>query len=166
MRILICILLSVILALVLYCDPTCSRHEGGAEYRALAGISESGNSQMIRGFEQYDVNKRIDIFLYAVHCRKDDRFEPILAKAGKEIIPDVVRRIEKENRAWDKYQLVQVLIRINADCRCIEEDSPDIKRLETVGQQLAADNFSSPDDTYNRIYSEAVLTLKKQLQPN
>lgn len=119
---------------------------------------------MIRRFDDYTIDKRIDIFLYAVGCRKDPRFEPILASGGEKIIPTLVRRIEEVQRAWDKYHLVNVLIRINEECKCIEKDSQEIKTLESVGRELDEDKNIPADDTYKKIYWDKVNVLKNQLR--
>ena len=153
----------VLVSLLLACDFTCSIRPGGKEYRGVTSSSDPGNSYIIREFDKYPIETRIDIFLYAATCRKDPRFEPILALGGEPIIPNVIERIETEPRAWEKNQLMDVLIRINAKCKCVHSDSAIIPRLHRLGEKLMRET-SSTDATYERMYLDKVSSLENQLK--
>jgi hypothetical protein len=164
MRIDIALVLIISSFLLLGCEPSCFVRSGANEYRAITQTRDSGNSQIVRNFEEYDVDTRINVFLYAMDCRDDPRFEPILARGGQRIIPDIIRRIEQELEVWDKYQLVNVLIRINAECRCIRQNSQEIERLEAIWLKLREDTRFPEREQYKSTYRDKVELLKFQLE--
>ena len=139
------------------CDIYCLNREGGKEYRELNKINGASNGNLIRSFSSYPTEKQIDIFLYSISCRKDPRFEPILAKEGEKIIPNIVSRIETEKQFWNKANLVAVLIRIDSDCKCVANDSSIIKRLD----QVARAPHNEANDTYLNIFKSKLESLKK-----
>ena len=135
---------------------------GGKEYREVTKLNGSDNSRMIKRFEEYPIDKQLDIVLYS----DDPRFGPILARGGPQNIPAIVDRISRPDvHMLDKYQLTMVLHRINQDCRCIKSDSEIIQRLEAVGRSNPSGDYpsNSGTDTYTRMYLDSVSLVKRQL---
>lgn len=148
------------------CQPSCLNRKGGAEYKNLTWAGDPGNAELIRDFDAYNIDRQIDVFLYAEGCANDRRFEPILARTGKVIIPDLIRRAGSEHHPADKYPLISVLIRINEECKCIKRDSQEIRELERIGKEMDSDPTLAANDPYKEIYLDSVRSLKEQLDRN
>ncbi len=92
------------------CIGECRNKAGGMEYRELAklmpSIDPSTHIVAERKFSQYPVDQQITIFLYARNCPDDPRIVPFLIHNGESKIPNIVKRIEKEEMVWDKTELV------------------------------------------------------------
>lgn len=133
---------------------------GGNEYRELTENKWPDNTVMIRRFEQYPVDKQIDIFLYS----EDPRFEPILALGGEKVVAPIVKRIETEHRVWDKVRLIGVLERVDAQCKCVTSNSEIVTRLDSVSQELDHNDNISSDDPYKRMYKSSLKNLEEGAQ--
>lgn len=131
---------------------------GGREYRELRNTQSNDNTQLIRRFENYPVDKQIDIFLYS----DDPRFAPILVSEGEIVIPGIVGRIETENHVWNKVRLIDVLREINKQCRCINSASEYLQRLKSVSEDLENSSKYESDPTYQKMFSDAVVNLENQ----
>ncbi len=148
--------LSLVGLLLTACPTNLSNRPGSKEYEELTSINAASNSQIIERFENYPVEKQIDIFLFS----EDPRFGPILARGGEKKLEEIVTRIEDPStHLWDKCRLVDVLIKINNDCHCIGPESKIIKRLEAVGpsNNRTAQGASDP---YWKTYRDSIATLK------
>lgn len=141
----------------------CKYKDGAKEYYELDKISENGNTQKINKFSSFPIEKQIDIYLFAMNCPDDPRIGPYLYEDGEKKIPNIVRRVQTTEKIWDKADLVQSLIGINAKCHCIFADSEIIKTLEEVEKKLDADKNIPNDYEYKKIYDSTLNSLKEQI---
>ena len=140
------------------CPLELSDKPGAKEYKEITKGKSSDNSKMISRFENYPIEKQIDIFLFS----DDPRFGPILARGGQKNIESIVQKIENANtHMWDRCRLAEVLIRINSDCRCITSDSDVIRRLESV-RASSSNPSDRKNDAYMTTYIDSVSSLKNQ----
>lgn len=145
------------------CWGECRNKPGSTEYEEIVSTISVTNTDAVRRFSEFSVDQQITIALFARDCPDDPRIEPFLILNGEKKIPVIVDRIKKEEKLWDKGELVLVLISINTECRCISKDSEIIKTLEQVGEDLDNDPDISADYTYKQIYKRNVDALKHQL---
>lgn len=148
------------LLVVCACQTSLSNKAGGKEYLELTRSGTNDNTHIVNGLKKYSVDKQIDIVLYS----EDPRFVPIIASEGTQVIPYVVARIEHADTSfWDKYRLMDVLIRINRDCRCIANNSENISRIDAVVRLTRPIQIQTNEGKYWTMFSNAVEDLKEDL---
>jgi hypothetical protein len=145
------------------CSSECWSKPGSKGYREIVETISTSNVVAVKKFSELSVDDQITVALYARYCPDDPRIFPMLVRDGEGKIASIVERIKKEEKLWDKGELVLALMSINTKCRCILRDSETIQTLERLGRELDQDASIAADDTYKNIYHGHVTALKEQL---
>lgn len=141
----------------------CLWKPGAKEYREIAGLISSNNTDAGRRFSELTVDQQVTVLLYARNCRDDPRIRDFFLVDGETKISGLLERIKTENDLRDKVDLLHTLIGINTRCKCIERESEVIQELRAVGKQIKLREDQTADHTYLDMYGDSVEELNNQL---
>jgi hypothetical protein len=131
------------------------------EYTKISSIPLSNESERIRVFNEYAVERQIDIYLFARCCVQpsDPYFMDYIVFNGKTKINKITEVLKIKKRPMDRSHLMDVLNEIDRDCLCVGSDVETMKSLKLSSQVIELN-----DDKWDKEYRELIVFFLNEIE--